>query len=192
MSEWCVWREIRGLCVCIRTLWREYHFQMCQRQKRLRTPLNRSLGDLKTTPPTSAPTHQYVLRLSCSIWELHGLLNAATMRRSNRISFLATRYTSSSPWKPPWASTQHRGLSVSHMLMNGRPHLPGATTPEQRGNGGRTCRLPTDPKVCVFVFHLTVVTVTLSRQIYITPQGREDTGRGVVMETDPYMAVRIV
>lgn len=79
------------------------------------------------------------------------------------------------------------------MVMGGPPHLPCVTTSEQRGNRGRTRKLSTDPKLRVFVFHLAAVNVTLSRQeIYITPQSSEDTGSGVVMETDPYMAVRIV
>lgn len=54
-------------------------------------------------------------------------------------------------------------------------------------------KAPIDPNLCVFLWHFAGVTVTLSRQeIYITLQGCEDKGRMVVMETDPYMDVRIV
>lgn len=54
-------------------------------------------------------------------------------------------------------------------------------------------KAPIDPNLCVFLWHFAGVTVTLSRQeIYITLQGCEDKRRMVVMETDPYMDVRIV
>lgn len=91
------------------------------------------------------------------------------------------------PRKPLWVKWQCLNR-VLPGVTGCQPHLPCVMTLERRGNWGRTYNQITDPNLHVF----TAVTVTLSRQeIYITPQGSKDTGRAVVMVTDPYMAVRI-
>lgn len=51
------------------------------------------------------------------------------------------------------------------------------------------------PEVGLFSYHLATIIVDIKQTgdlLYFTPRGTEDTERRVVMETDPWVAVRIV